>query len=218
MARKEVKKARGACTSSARLRSVYGIHYYDHGRRRRERIRGRALAIAVREKRHTKIREGRYFPPVRRRAALFDNLLMDYRKAKEREGKEVQRGEYGYRRLLEELGGRRADITSCARHGSIARRAAENVAGRKRGADPADPHEPAPYDSRLMPRDECRCASNSCRSKKYGASEILTIKKYRGLSESLPAPKRRAIRWCTRSLITGHKVRKVTCFVKFFFF
>src|SRR5208282_948005 len=86
------------------------IHYYDHGRRHRERIGARALAIAVREKRRTEIREGRYFPAARRRAALFDDLLREYREAKEREGKEVQRGEYGYRRLLEEFGGRRADV------------------------------------------------------------------------------------------------------------
>jgi|SRR5208282_1137149 len=109
MARKEVKKARGVY-EHPKGSGFWWIHYYDHGRRHRERIGARALAIAVREKRRTEIREGRYFPAARRRAALFDDLLREYREAKEREGKEVQRGEYGYRRLLEEFGGRRADV------------------------------------------------------------------------------------------------------------
>jgi len=61
------------------------------------------------ELRKTQVREGRWFPARRQRAALFDDLLREYRKAKEREGKEVQRGEYGYQRLREAFGGRRAD-------------------------------------------------------------------------------------------------------------
>jgi len=108
MARKEMKKARGVY-EHPKGSGVFWIHYYDRGQRHRERIGARALAIAVREKRRTEIREGRYFPATRRRAVLFDDLLADYRKAKEREGKEIQRGEYGYRRLLEAFGGRRAD-------------------------------------------------------------------------------------------------------------
>ena len=108
MATNETEKVRGVY-EYPNGSDVYWIHYYDHGRRHRERIGSHKLAVAVLEKRRTEIRESRYFPVARRRASLFDDLLRDYQKAKEREGKEVQRGEYGYRRLLEEFGGRRAD-------------------------------------------------------------------------------------------------------------
>jgi len=108
MARKEAGKVRGVY-ERPKGSGVYWIHYYDRSRRHREKIGPRSLAIAVREKRRTEIREGRYFPTARRRAAMFDDLLRDYQKAKRREGNEVQRDDYGYRRPLEAFGGRRAD-------------------------------------------------------------------------------------------------------------
>jgi integrase len=87
---------------------VYGIQYFVDGRRRRERIGPFKLAVAVLEKRRTERREAKHSPKLHMRAVLFDDLLSDYRGAKDREGKAIQRGEYGYRRLLEAFGGRRA--------------------------------------------------------------------------------------------------------------
>jgi len=75
----------------------------------REFAGSKSAARKLYELRKTEVREGRWFPSARKRASLFDDLLADYREAKEREGKEVQRGEYGYHRLLEAFGGRRAD-------------------------------------------------------------------------------------------------------------
>ncbi|MFI5351351.1 MAG: tyrosine-type recombinase/integrase [Candidatus Binatales bacterium] len=108
MARKEAETVRGVY-EYPKGSGVWWIHYYDHGRRHRERIGPRKLAIAVREKRRTEIREGRYFPPTRRRAALFDDLLENYRKAKDREGKSIMGTAICFQRLLEQFGGRRAD-------------------------------------------------------------------------------------------------------------
>jgi integrase len=79
------------------------------GKMHREFGGKKSAARTLYELRKTQVREGRWFPAARRRAPLFDDLLRDYRKAKEREGKEVQRGEYGYRRLTDTFGGRRAD-------------------------------------------------------------------------------------------------------------
>jgi integrase len=111
MAHKERSKVRGVYEQPPGS-GVWWIQYFEHGRRHREKIGPRALAIAVREKRRTEIREGRYFPNLRRRAVLFEDLLAEYREAKRREGKEVQRGEYGYLRLLDAFGGRRADAVT----------------------------------------------------------------------------------------------------------
>jgi integrase len=47
-------------------------------------------------------------PKAVERAALFDDLLADYRRAKERAGKAIMRTDVGYRRLLERFGGRPA--------------------------------------------------------------------------------------------------------------
>jgi integrase len=56
----------------------------------------------------------REFPPTpEQRPALFDELLQDYRDAKERQGKAIMRTDIGYRRLLQRFGGRRPNsITS----------------------------------------------------------------------------------------------------------
>lgn len=88
---------------------VYWIHYYDHGRRHRERIGSRKLAVAVLEKRRTEIREKKYFPNLHRRAALFDDLLNDYRTWAKREGRAIIKGTRCYERLLDSFGGKRAD-------------------------------------------------------------------------------------------------------------
>jgi hypothetical protein len=48
---------------------------------------------------------GEWPPKAQPKPALFDELLADYRKAKERAGKEIMRTDIGYRRLLERFGG-----------------------------------------------------------------------------------------------------------------
>jgi integrase len=63
--------------------------------------------------RKTEIVEGRFFPKIRQRPVLFDDLLDDYRTVKRREGKAVMASNIGYKRLHERFGGRRAEeITS----------------------------------------------------------------------------------------------------------
>ena len=79
------------------------------GKMHREFAGAKSAARKLYELRKTQVREGRWFPNARRRAPLFDVLLCEYRKAKLQEGKEVQRGEYGYRRLTDTFGGHRAD-------------------------------------------------------------------------------------------------------------
>jgi integrase len=53
-------------------------------------------------------------PKVQLKPALFDELLADYRKAKERAGKAIMRTDVGYRRLLERFGGRPASMIAQA--------------------------------------------------------------------------------------------------------
>jgi integrase len=61
----------------------------------------------------TLIRKGEWPPKPRPRPSRFDDLLDDYRAAKERQGKAIMRTDIGYRRLRERFGGHRADsITS----------------------------------------------------------------------------------------------------------
>lgn len=56
----------------------FWIQYFEMGRRHRELIGPEKLAIAVREKRMTEIRENRYFPELRRRKVLFSQLCDDF--------------------------------------------------------------------------------------------------------------------------------------------
>jgi integrase len=60
----------------------FWIQYFESGRRHRELIGTEKLAIAVREKRMTEIRENRYFPELRRRKVLFSQLCDDFEKHK----------------------------------------------------------------------------------------------------------------------------------------
>ena len=113
MARKQAVKVRGVY-EYPKDSGVYWIQYFDRGRRHRERIGARVLAIAVREKRRTEIREGRYFPNLRRRAVLFDDLLDDYRTWAKREGRAIIKGKGCYQRLLDTFGGKRADVVTLA--------------------------------------------------------------------------------------------------------
>ena len=99
MARKETQKVRGVY-EHPKGSDVWWIQYFDQRRRHRERIGRRTLAIAVREKRRTEIREGRYFPTANGRAALFDDLLTDYREWAKREAGRSSKAEGCYARLL----------------------------------------------------------------------------------------------------------------------
>lgn len=55
------------------------------------------------------IARGEWPPQPKPKVMRFDDLLEDYRVAKEREHKAVMQGEFAWRRLLERFGGRRAD-------------------------------------------------------------------------------------------------------------
>src|SRR5271163_4118748 len=113
MANKEPEKVRGVY-EYPKGSGVYWIHYYDHGQRHRERVGRFSLAKAALEKRRTEIRERKYFPNLRRRVVLFDDLLDDYRKWAEREGRAIIKGEGCYERLLTPFGGKRADAVTLA--------------------------------------------------------------------------------------------------------
>jgi integrase len=56
---------------------VWWICYFENGRRHREKIGRKSTAIDVYRKRKTEIREGRFFPPRRQRAILFNELADD---------------------------------------------------------------------------------------------------------------------------------------------
>jgi hypothetical protein len=60
------------------------------------------------------IRKGEFPPTPEQRQALFDELLQDYREAKERQGKGIMRTDIGYRRLLERFGGRQPNSMTSA--------------------------------------------------------------------------------------------------------
>ncbi|HUO04420.1 MAG TPA: site-specific integrase [Candidatus Binataceae bacterium] len=79
------------------------------GKMHREFGGAKSAARKLYELRKTEIREGRWFPSARRRAALFDDLVENYRTAKEREGKSIMNTAVGFNRLLDRFGGRRAD-------------------------------------------------------------------------------------------------------------
>lgn len=108
MAAKQPAKVRGVY-EYPKGSGVWCINYFDRGRRHRESIGPRALAIKVLEKRRTEIREGRYFPNLHRRAVLFDDLLSDYREWAASEGKSIIKGQGCFGRLLDAFGGRRVD-------------------------------------------------------------------------------------------------------------
>lgn len=75
------KRARGVY-EYPRSSGKFWIQYFDQGRRHRELIGTEKLAIAVREKRMTEIRENRFFPELRRRKILFSQLCDDFEQHK----------------------------------------------------------------------------------------------------------------------------------------
>src|SRR5215472_5815366 len=84
---------------------VWWICYFDaKGRRNRERAGAKTFARKLYEKRKTEVREERYFPPLRRRPVLFDELLEDYKRDAERTRRSETWGLERYRRLHEAFG------------------------------------------------------------------------------------------------------------------
>ena len=89
---------------------IWWIRYHDgDGHEHREKIGTKSLARRVYEKRKTEIRDGRYFPPENKIAVRFDEIAADYKAAAQKDGREIIRGEIGYRRLQECFGGMAAD-------------------------------------------------------------------------------------------------------------
>jgi integrase len=94
---------------------VWWIRYWDaDGREHSEKVGPKRLAHDRYMQRKTEIREGRYFPNAHKCAVHFDDLLDDYRDAKERQGKAIMRTDIGFRRLVDRFGGRRADSITAA--------------------------------------------------------------------------------------------------------
>ena len=90
---------------------VWWICYFDaFGRRHREKAGSKGFARRLYEKRKTEIREARYFPPERRKPAMFEEILEDYRRAAEKGPRGDGWGPERYRRLRETFGGQPAAV------------------------------------------------------------------------------------------------------------
>ena len=84
---------------------IWWVRYFDRdGREHREKIGAKGLARRVYEKRKTEIREGRFFAPERRETVSFESILSDYRNSALKAGREIMRGDIGYRRLNDAFG------------------------------------------------------------------------------------------------------------------
>jgi integrase len=89
---------------------IWWVRHFDrNGREHREKIGAKGLARRVYEKRKTEIREGRFFAPERREAVSFESILSDYRSSALKAGREIMRGDIGYRRLHGAFGRNRAN-------------------------------------------------------------------------------------------------------------
>jgi site-specific recombinase XerD len=86
--------------------NVWWVNYFEHGRRHRERVGPRSLAIAVYQKRKTEIREGHFFPPGPRRHLTLQTLAEQALKAKELRNTpySVRMDRIRLKRLLEHFG------------------------------------------------------------------------------------------------------------------
>ena len=89
---------------------IWWVRYFDRGgREHREKIGAKSLARRVYEKRKTEIREGRFFAPEKRETLSFESIQSDYRNSALKAGREIMRGDIGYRRLNDAFGPERAD-------------------------------------------------------------------------------------------------------------
>src|SRR5579884_567548 len=70
------KKVRGVYEHPTEA-GVWCIQYFENGRRHREKVGAKSVAIAAYQKRKTEIREGRFFPPQRKHVVLFGELADD---------------------------------------------------------------------------------------------------------------------------------------------
>lgn len=85
---------------------IWWARYIDQfGKDHKEKVGPKALAKKVYEKRKTEIREGRFFPKAKPKpVVLVRQVLEDYRKSKEDEGKSPESGHMAYNRILERFG------------------------------------------------------------------------------------------------------------------
>ncbi len=83
------------------------VRVYHQGHRYKRVARSKSEARDILHRLKAAILEGRTPAERPTPAPVFDELLADYRETKRREGREIVRGEVGYRRLLERFGGRR---------------------------------------------------------------------------------------------------------------
>jgi integrase len=79
-----------------------------------KRAANRTHARALVHQMHTAILKGEFPPKPTERPSLFNELLEDYKLAKQRAAKAIMRTDIGYRRLIERFGGRRADSITLA--------------------------------------------------------------------------------------------------------
>jgi len=93
--------------------SIWWIRYMDEDRReRREKVGPKGLAKRLYEKRKTEIREGRYFPPERRRLVLFDEIAKDFLDYASQVKRSARDDRGRMRRLFEVFQGRPVDNIS----------------------------------------------------------------------------------------------------------
>jgi integrase len=100
--------------ADTRARGEWWIRYADQdGRLRREKVGPRGLAGDLYRKRKTEVREGRYFPPTKKRAVLFDEIATDFLAYSKAHKRSSDNDEARMERLLERFGGRRVqDVTN----------------------------------------------------------------------------------------------------------
>jgi integrase len=107
----------------ARKKKPYGTGIVEHppgsgklwarvkyqGKQYWKRAANRSHAKALVHQMHAAILKGEFPPKPKERPVLFDELLEDYKSAKQRAGKAIMRTDIGYQRLRGRFGGRRAD-------------------------------------------------------------------------------------------------------------
>ncbi len=96
-----------------KVSGIWWIRYMDgDGRERREKVGPKGLARRVYEKRKTEIRQGRYFPPERRRAVFFEEIAEDFLTYAEQAKRSARDDRGRMRRLLGAFRGRQVESIS----------------------------------------------------------------------------------------------------------
>ena len=90
-----------------KARGAWWIRYADqHGHLRREKVGPKGLALDLYRKRKTEVREGRYFPPTKKRTVLFDEIGKDFLVYSKANKKSATNDEARMERLLATFGGK----------------------------------------------------------------------------------------------------------------